>query len=278
LVTWCEEENQRQKELEEEANRKQEDDGGSGGSSGKKEPDPLEKMIGDPMKMMKGNFAFMIQNMVMMQAIQHFFSGFLLLKIPFSLTRGFKPMFQRGLVDMPDLHPSYVSSVSWYFLVMYGLRSFFQLSIGEPNLEMKEQEPTLQKLGKTMMQHGPTTPTPSDYVKQLNQEAEHLELLTTSTASASSSSASAGRGGGGGITMISFSSASSMSLDTVEKRLLGKSYPKKKVLVSDPTDFLMTVTSTIANDTDAASFSTSSFVSRNNINNHINKKKKPRNA
>ena len=64
-----------------------------------------------------------------MQGIQHFFSGFILLQIPFPLTVGFKNMFQKGVMDMPDLAASYVSSVSWYFLVMYGLRGFLKLLI-----------------------------------------------------------------------------------------------------------------------------------------------------
>ena len=45
---------------------------------------------------MKGNMAAMIQNMVMMQAIQHFFSGYVLVKIPFPLSSGFRAMFARG--------------------------------------------------------------------------------------------------------------------------------------------------------------------------------------
>lgn len=85
----------------------------------------------DPMAMMgplKGQFAFMIQNMVMMQAIGYFFNGYVLVKVPIPLTQGFKMMFQKGL-DLKTLDTSYVSSISWYFLVMYGLRAFFKLVI-----------------------------------------------------------------------------------------------------------------------------------------------------
>lgn len=85
----------------------------------------------DPMAMMgplKGQFAFMIQNMVMMQSIGYFFNGYVLVRVPIPLTQGFKMMFQKGL-DLRTLDTSYVSSISWYFLVMYGLRAFFKLVI-----------------------------------------------------------------------------------------------------------------------------------------------------
>ena len=71
--------------------------------------------------------------MVMMQGVGHFFSGFVLVKVPFPLTKGFKMMFQRGL-QLNTLDTSYVSSVSWYFLVMYGLRGLLRLIIGDPTM------------------------------------------------------------------------------------------------------------------------------------------------
>jgi len=86
-------------------------------------PNPMAMMDG-----MKGQFLFMIQNMVMMQGIGYCFQGYVLVKVPVPLTQGFKMMFQRGL-DLNTLETSYVSSVSWYFLVMFGLRSFFRLVI-----------------------------------------------------------------------------------------------------------------------------------------------------
>ena len=144
-----------------------------------------------------------------MQFIQQFFSGFILLRIPFPLTVGFKSMFQRGLADLPDLDGSYVSSISWYFLVMYGLRSFFKLVIGEPSLEVQEQEQFAVAVG---LQNPPPPGKSADAdVKQLRQEAENLELF-----------------------MPQFKS----ELDSVEKRLLGKRYPKKK-MVADKNDIFM---------------------------------------
>ena len=82
--------------------------------------------------MQQGNIIFMVQNMVMMQSISHFFLGFVLVKVLFPLMNGFKQMFQRGL-DLSTLETSYVSDVSWHFLVMFGLRAFLRLAIGDPS-------------------------------------------------------------------------------------------------------------------------------------------------
>jgi hypothetical protein len=156
--------------------------------------DPMNPM--SMMDGMMGNMAFMVQNMVMMQGISHFFRGYVLVKIPFPLTQGFKGMFQRGL-ELHTLDTSYVSSVSWYFLVMFGLRGFFRLVIGDPTQEQQETMLLQNKLG-TQTAGGLQQ---FDAPKVLKQEADNLELLPSHKS----------------------------SLDDVEKRLLGKKYPKKKL-------------------------------------------------
>ena len=145
--------------------------------------DPMmDMMMKNPMSMMGNNMIFMVQNMVMMQGIQHFFSGFILLQVPFSLTIGFKSMFQKGVIDLPNLSSSYVSSVSWYFLVLYGLRSFLSLLTGTVPYEQKEQDMFVQQsLG---YQNPPNPASPNgkqdhdSLIKMLQNEIDHLELLT----------------------------------------------------------------------------------------------------
>ena len=146
-----------------------------------------------------------------MQGIQHFFSGFILLKVPFPLTIGFKQMFQRGMESI-QLDTSYVSSVSWYFLVMFGLRGFFQLVIGQPSQETQENMLLWNKLGKKPGGGSPLEPDADKQAKMLNQEADNLEVLMPKN----------------------FKS----DLDSVEKRLLGSKYPKKSATVGKD-DFLM---------------------------------------
>ena len=82
------------------------------------------------MDMMKGNITFIVPNMIMMNIIQQFFQGFVLVKIPFPLTNRFKTMLQRG-VDLTTLDVTYTSSLSWYFLLMFGLRGVIKLVMGE---------------------------------------------------------------------------------------------------------------------------------------------------
>ena len=170
-------------------------------------PNPLAAMDG-----MKGGMVGMVQNMVMMQGIQFFFSGFILLKVPFSLTMGFKQMFQRGLDGLANLDTSYVSSISLYFLFMYGLRAFFRLVIGTPPLETQETQKMWMKLGKKAGPSNPNAPKEDAHIKALNTEADNLEMILPKQ----------------------FKS----NLDQVEKRLLKNKYPKKKAKLGKD-DFLL---------------------------------------
>ena len=180
--------------LREEAVRAKEDS-----EAAKSNGDALDMM--NPMSMMdglKGQMAFMVQNMVMMQGISHFFQGFVLVKVPFPLTNGFKMMFQRGL-DLSTLETSYVSSVSWYFLVMFGLRAFFRLAIGDTPQETQEAGFYQHSMGTLI--NAPAGPQKFDSAAVLKGEADNLEITKRPS-----------------------------MLDDVEKRLLGaKRYPKKKV-------------------------------------------------
>lgn len=103
-------------------------------------PDPMT-MLGP----MKGQFLVMLQNMILMHGISYLFQGYILVKVPFFLSNGFKHMFQRGL-DISNLDTSYVSSISWYFLVMFGLRGFFTLIIGD-NVQLG------QEINESLMLH-----------------------------------------------------------------------------------------------------------------------------
>jgi len=64
--------------------------------------------------------------------VNFFFSGFVAAKIPFPLTQRFRSMLQNG-IDLSSVDVSYVSSRSWYFLNLFGLRGLFSLILGEEN-------------------------------------------------------------------------------------------------------------------------------------------------
>jgi len=165
---------------------------------------------------MKGNMAAMVQNMVMMQGISHFFRGFVLVRVPFPLTRGFKGMFQRGLFDLNTLDTSYVSSVSWYFLVMFGLRAFFRLAMGDPLQEEMEGNEMQKQLGKDYGGGGPPGQQ-FDAAKMLKAEADNLELINVRSRR--------------------------FKIDDAEKNLLGRRYPKKKKKTCQSADVLFGLSS-----------------------------------
>jgi len=106
-------------------------------------------MMTNPMgmvDMMKGNITMIVPNMVMMTIISYFFSGFVLVKIPFPLTNRFKMMLQRG-VDLSTLDVTYVSSLSWYFLLLFGLRGVFKLILGEDSPALNEAKAAQAQMG-----------------------------------------------------------------------------------------------------------------------------------
>eukprot|EP00298_Acanthocystis_sp_HF-20_P004533 c14865_g1_i2.p1 GENE.c14865_g1_i2~~c14865_g1_i2.p1 ORF type:complete len:248 (+),score=80.07 c14865_g1_i2:25-768(+) len=120
-------------------------------------------------EMMKNNVTMIITQMGMMGVVSTFFSGFIVVKLPFPLSERFKVMLQRG-VELNSLHVTYVSSLSWYFINLFGLRGLFSLVLGEDN----ETDDT--KMMQSQMTGGQMQPG-QDTSKIMQQQAESLEVV-----------------------------------------------------------------------------------------------------
>ena len=135
---------------------------------------PMQAMQ-DPsvmMNMMQGNMAQMVPQMAMMGIVNYFFAGFVLGKIPFPLTPSFKQMLQRG-VGVTTLDTSYVTSMSWYFLVMFGMRGLHTLVLGAG---ASTDDTAMMQAQMGMMQQGQPGQAP-DMGKLFAAEAENLAIV-----------------------------------------------------------------------------------------------------
>ncbi|KAG9089661.1 ER membrane complex subunit 3 [Ceratobasidium sp. UAMH 11750] len=149
-------------------------------------PKPDEKPAGpvnplsDPTQMegmmdgMKQQFVMMVPQMVIMGWINFFFQGFVLIKLPFPLTLGFKSMMQRG-IDTQEMNARWVSSLSWYFLNLFGLNGLFRLILGNDNAADSSRDMTSSPFaGAAAAQAKPVGP--QDFGKIFAAEKDNLEL------------------------------------------------------------------------------------------------------
>jgi ER membrane protein complex subunit 3 len=133
------------------------------------DPAAMEGMMG----MMKGNMAQMIPQTLIMSWINAFFAGFVILRLPFPLTIRFKSMLQSG-VNTRDLDVRWVSSLSWYFLCLFGLQGVFMFLLGDNAASaMAQQMAGMQPMGGAGA--NPFGPG-QDPGKMFKAEAENLEV------------------------------------------------------------------------------------------------------
>ncbi|KAK6465936.1 integral membrane protein DUF106-domain-containing protein [Scheffersomyces coipomensis] len=124
------------------------------------------------MNMAKGNVMNYIPQTIIMAWVNYFFAGFVIMKLPFPLTDGFKQMLQTG-IETPDLNVRYVSSISWYFVNLFGLRPVYSLLMGDlaaaELMNQQQQQQALPNIG------GPGGPKAD---KLFKAEAENIQILT----------------------------------------------------------------------------------------------------
>ncbi|KAJ3987179.1 integral membrane protein DUF106-domain-containing protein [Lentinula detonsa] len=118
---------------------------------------------------MKTQMVMMVPQMVIMGWINFFFQGFVLIKLPFPLTLGFKSMLQRG-IETQDMDVRWVSSLSWYFLNFFGLNGLYRLILGNDNSAVDTSQAMMSSPFAGTNQPG----QPQDYVKLFKAEKDNL--------------------------------------------------------------------------------------------------------
>jgi hypothetical protein len=129
-------------------------------------PDPQEALSKLSEMSMGGQMAMMVTQMLMYSFITWAFPGFVLLKLPFPVTEKFRPLLQNGLV-VPTLDVTYVTSLSWYFLTMFGTQPFVTLLAQQLNQADFSDVMLQQQMGMGMQQQ----PQQFDAKKMLDAEA-----------------------------------------------------------------------------------------------------------
>lgn len=133
------------------------------------DPAAMDGMMG----MMKGNMTMMIPQTLIMGWINAFFSGFVIIRLPFPLTIKFKSMLQSG-VGTRDMDPQWMSSISWYVLCIFGLQSVFNYLLGSDNAASQMQ----QQMGQMGPGAGANMFGPGqDPDKSFQAEAENIAVV-----------------------------------------------------------------------------------------------------
>ncbi|KAJ1671461.1 hypothetical protein IWW47_006098, partial [Coemansia sp. RSA 2052] len=133
------------------------------------DPKNMEVMMDGMKKQMMG----IVPQTLIMGWIQFFFSGFILIKLPFPLGVRFKQMLQSGIMT-PNMDVRWVSSLSWYFINLFGLRGVFSLILGGENSADGTRDMTAMS---TMGAMGQQPGQPQDYNKQFLSMKDSLSIV-----------------------------------------------------------------------------------------------------
>ncbi|KAG7881014.1 hypothetical protein KL905_002120 [Ogataea polymorpha] len=123
------------------------------------------------LQMVKNNFANYVPQTLIMWWVNYFFKGYVVMRLPFNLTGNFKSMLQQS-IDTTDLDVTYVSSISWYFVNLLGLKSIYSLLLDDGDIvnqlmAQQQQQPMVPPIAGA----GPSAD------KQFKAELENLQIV-----------------------------------------------------------------------------------------------------
>lgn len=110
---------------------------------------------------MKANLLNYLPQPILMFYMSYLFRGYIALKLPFTLTANFKPMFQSSILT-PDLDVSYVTGISWYFVNLVGVESLSKIFVslfGITELFNKPEDTILENVSLILSSGGGQTQT-----------------------------------------------------------------------------------------------------------------------
>lgn len=83
---------------------------------------------------------YYLSNIGSLYLVQSLFTGFVLVKLPFSLTARFRGVTQRDMAQALELlNPALVTSFSWYMMCLYGCQGIITLVLGGKSSEFADQ-------------------------------------------------------------------------------------------------------------------------------------------
>jgi len=93
---------------------------------------------------MQTQAVFYLSNIGFLTLVQTLFTGFILVKLPFSLTERFRSLTQRDMSQSLELlDPALVTSFSWYIMCLYGCQGIITLVLGGKSSEFADQSAML---------------------------------------------------------------------------------------------------------------------------------------
>lgn len=127
---------------------------------------------------MKNQVMAVVPQLAIMGWVSAFFSGFVVITLPFVLTPRFKAMLQRG-IEGAGLDFCHVSSLSWYVLNLLGLRGLTALflELGDSPVPAGASDAAMLQAQMGMPPPGQQPGMPPDIVKSFRGELENLDIL-----------------------------------------------------------------------------------------------------